>query len=93
MVLDLSTKIRPRSFVLSPNQQYGHRLVVDLYPREKKAAAPKVAKKLDEKRSVIIAIDAGHGGEDPGAIGSRGVREKDIVLKIARELEALRATR
>ena len=89
VVLDLSVRIRPRSFVLSPNQKYGHRLVVDLYPRDKKAATPTVAKKLDDKRAVIIAIDAGHGGEDPGAIGSRGVREKDIVLKIARELETL----
>ena len=34
----------------------------------------------------IIAIDAGHGGEDPGAIGKNGTREKDVVLAIAREL-------
>ncbi len=93
VVLDLSTRIRPRSFVLSPNQQYGHRLVVDLYPRTVQAKSPAVARKLDDKRDVIIAIDAGHGGEDPGAIGHRGVREKDVVLRIARELEALFAAR
>ena len=37
-------------------------------------------------REVVIAIDAGHGGEDPGAIGRKGAREKDVVLAIARRL-------
>ncbi|WP_227370163.1 N-acetylmuramoyl-L-alanine amidase [Halomonas sp. M20] len=41
------------------------------------------------KRDIIIAVDAGHGGEDPGAIGPRGTREKDIVLAIARQLEKI----
>ena len=39
-------------------------------------------------RDILIAIDAGHGGEDPGAIGPRRIREKDVVLAIARQLEA-----
>ncbi|AIL63935.1 N-acetylmuramoyl-L-alanine amidase [Pseudomonas alkylphenolica] len=39
------------------------------------------------KRDIVIAIDAGHGGEDPGAIGSKGQHEKDIVLSIAKELQ------
>jgi len=47
-----------------------------------KAKAPKV------DRLVIIAIDAGHGGEDPGARGKRGTREKDVTLAIARRLKA-----
>ncbi|NWB83254.1 N-acetylmuramoyl-L-alanine amidase [Pseudomonas gingeri] len=39
------------------------------------------------KRDIIVVIDAGHGGEDPGASGSRGQHEKDVVLAIARELQ------
>jgi N-acetylmuramoyl-L-alanine amidase len=42
----------------------------------------------DEGRDVVVAIDAGHGGQDPGAIGRAGLREKDVVLDISRELAA-----
>jgi len=41
------------------------------------------------RRDLIVAIDAGHGGEDPGAIGKRGTREKNIVMSISRKLEKL----
>lgn len=41
---------------------------------------------VDSDRSVVVAIDAGHGGQDPGAIGRNGTREKDVVLAIARAL-------
>ncbi len=44
---------------------------------------------LKSQRNIIIAIDAGHGGEDPGAIGYGGVREKKVVLAIAKKLEKL----
>lgn len=48
-------------------------------------AAPRApARKTD--RLIIIAIDPGHGGEDPGAVGPRGTREKDVVLQIAQRL-------
>jgi N-acetylmuramoyl-L-alanine amidase len=40
-------------------------------------------------RDVVIAIDAGHGGKDPGAHGPRGVREKDVTLRLARRLAAI----
>ena len=57
------------------------------------AAPPKPAPELPrdrlEQKPIIIAIDAGHGGEDPGAIGPSGVKEKDVALALAKELEAL----
>lgn len=92
VVLDLTSKIKPRSFVLKPILQYGDRLVIDLYDRDK---AVKTVRQVDrisrQLKDVIIAIDAGHGGDDPGAVGHGGVFEKDIVLAIARQLEALLA--
>jgi len=108
LVIDLSAQVTPKSFSLAPNQQYGHRLVVDLFDQES-AATPNLpstpadstpqlpvtptqpAAKLpvvpNGKRDIVIAIDAGHGGEDPGAIGPKGAREKDVVLAIAKELQ------
>ncbi|WP_045960027.1 N-acetylmuramoyl-L-alanine amidase AmiB [Xenorhabdus poinarii] len=47
------------------------------------------AKKARDARTVVIAIDAGHGGQDPGAIGQRGLKEKNVTLSVARKLEAL----
>ncbi len=41
---------------------------------------------LEEKRKIIIAIDPGHGGVDPGAIGFKGIKEKNVVLSIAKKL-------
>ncbi|SFG74223.1 N-acetylmuramoyl-L-alanine amidase [Neptunomonas qingdaonensis] len=91
IVLDLNQMIRPRSFDLKPNDQYGHRLVLDLFNLEKetvvKTATPE--RKGAQLRDIIIAIDAGHGGEDPGAIGAGRVREKDVVLGIAKEVGRL----
>ena len=93
IVLDLKNAVKPKSFVLKPHGAYGNRLVVDLF--DAKAAVKKVVVKRPaytykkKARDLIIAIDAGHGGEDPGAIGQRGTREKDVVLKIAKELERL----
>ncbi len=87
VVLDLASDIKPRSFQLEPNQQYGHRLVLDLIDengsRLEKATKPTVTHDSAGRRDVIVVIDAGHGGEDPGAIGPRGTREKDVVLKMA----------
>lgn len=88
VVLELNQAAKPKTFLLAPNDSYGHRLVVDLVAGD--AAAPVVrrapAAPTDRGRDVVIAIDAGHGGEDPGASGHGGVREKDVVLSIARKL-------
>ncbi len=93
VVLDLASDIKPRSFALEPNQQYGHRLVVDLIDekgsRIERATSPTVTQDSAGKRDIIVVIDAGHGGEDPGAIGPRGAREKDVVLRMAKTLADL----
>lgn len=93
LVLDLKTKVRPKSFLLKPTKQYGHRLVIDLEDLGVRPVA-KVARTVTATpkgapRDVIIAIDAGHGGDDPGASGQRGTREKVVVLAIAKQLERL----
>ncbi|MDZ7753558.1 MAG: N-acetylmuramoyl-L-alanine amidase [Gammaproteobacteria bacterium] len=90
IVLDLKHKMRPKTFMLQPSDNYGHRLVLDLYPSDGATAPAPTVKRVQQGRAlrdVVIAIDAGHGGEDPGAIGPRGTREKDVVFEIARELE------
>ncbi len=88
LVFDLHDQISPRSFLLAPSGKAGHRLVLDLRGSEKKSdktTAKKAPKK--ELRDVIIAIDAGHGGRDPGATGRNGTKEKTITLQLAKKLE------
>ena len=90
VVLDLKRPVRARSFVLKPNAPYGHRLVIDLESlasQRKTRLAPKESVPPRRLRDVVIAIDPGHGGEDPGAIGQGRGREKDVVLQIARRLK------
>ena len=93
VVIDLEGHPKYKSFLLTPYENYGHRLVIDLY-HEASSAEQKVFKKsVPERpvglRDIVIAIDAGHGGEDPGAHGRHGTNEKDVVLSIARRLETL----
>jgi N-acetylmuramoyl-L-alanine amidase len=90
VVLELNADVKPRSFFLKANDQAGDRLVLDLYDKSPQAkAAPTKSVHQSDRRDIIIAIDAGHGGEDPGAIGPNRKREKDVVLAIAKELDAL----
>lgn len=87
VVLDLAVAVRVNSFALQPNEQYGHRLVVDLHDlavEQKAKTAEDFVDRGPGPRKIVVAIDAGHGGEDPGARGPRGTREKDVVLAIAR---------
>ncbi|HTE42844.1 MAG TPA: N-acetylmuramoyl-L-alanine amidase [Steroidobacteraceae bacterium] len=102
IVLDVAGAVTARSFTIDPTPQdsQGHRLVIDLTaPGALTAATPsrstsnplQVVKSLDEinrGRDLVIAIDAGHGGKDPGAIGRRGTQEKDVALEIACKLKA-----
>lgn len=128
LVLDLKSEVNPQAFVLAPVGEYGHRLVLDLYPLvppdpllaflekaeskrsgEAEEAPSKPAAHASEvaepaparqggrasarksgpapKRLIIVALDPGHGGEDPGARGQSGTNEKDITLAIARRLK------
>jgi N-acetylmuramoyl-L-alanine amidase len=86
IVLDLVRPIQAKSFLAAPNDRYGYRLVIDLGVSQGIDTPVKVEHAPPDARDLIIAIDAGHGGEDPGAIGMHGTREKDVVLAIAREL-------
>lgn len=137
LVFDLKADVKPEVFTLRPIAEYGHRLVLDIYPAlatdpliamlEKNQTPPSSATSLPSVpsvatagatgkpaepapqpeaarppapaqtpptplaaksgRTIIIAIDAGHGGEDPGAKGRKGTREKDVTLAIARRLK------
>jgi N-acetylmuramoyl-L-alanine amidase len=120
VVFDLKHEVKPQVFILPPIGEYGHRLVLDLYPlvpadpllalldqlekpqapaapAEDKAppaqAAPPVTgkpairPKAPAARLIIVAVDAGHGGEDPGARGRGGTYEKNVTLAIARKLK------
>jgi len=89
IVLDLNNSVSPKSFTLKANEKYGNRLVVDLYGKAK-SVSKTVDKILERKnRKIIIAIDAGHGGEDPGALGPKKVLEKTVALQISKKIEKL----
>jgi N-acetylmuramoyl-L-alanine amidase len=138
LVLDLKTEVKPQLFMLKPVGDYGHRLVLDVYPlvpadplmallqksesktvanEQDKApapAAPEVPRyesraeaRIEARpepapnpeqparvkpvvaRMVTIVVDAGHGGEDPGAKGRGGSREKHVTLTIAKKLKSI----
>ena len=122
LVLDLKEAVKPQIFVLAPVGDYGHRLVLDLYPavpidplmallqkeqldpaaagpvdpgatknlgEPKDAGKPRGVPRPAVARLITVAVDAGHGGEDPGAKGRRGTYEKNVTLLIARKLKAV----
>ncbi len=86
VVMDLSGPAEPRSFLVPPDGRFGHRVVIDIAGRATSDARPPTPRKAATGRDLVIAIDAGHGGKDPGAMGRRGTREKDVALAIARKL-------
>ncbi len=100
LVFDLKKRARPQVLILPPTGGGSHRLVIDLphgggketviadrpdVPRQESAAHSGSG----SFRDLVVAIDPGHGGKDPGAIGRGGTREKDIVLNIGLQLRDL----
>lgn len=85
IVLDVQAGVKAKSFALMPNEQFGHRVVVEL----KNGAADEPPVGVKSLRDIVVAIDAGHGGEDPGARGHSGTWEKDVALQISREIAGL----
>jgi N-acetylmuramoyl-L-alanine amidase len=91
LVFDLGAPVAFQIFMVAAVGGHMDRMVIDLYPRGKSGFDSKAsaAKLTDSKKDYIVVIDAGHGGEDPGAVGYHGLKEKDVVLKIARSLARL----
>jgi N-acetylmuramoyl-L-alanine amidase len=109
LVFDLRTVVKPRSFLLKPNKDKPHRLVIDLYDNDvitqktidniNQTSSTSNQSTLSEpstlpasktnRRDIIIVVDPGHGGEDPGAIGPKRIQEKDVVLDIAKRLATM----
>jgi len=102
IVIELKGEIKPQVFTLKPIGEYGHRLVLDLYPVQEidplmalleksevrdEPGKDKPAHRPDITRMVTIVLDPGHGGEDPGAVGRGGSYEKNVTLSIARRLK------
>ncbi len=86
VVLDLNQDVRSRSFTVSPNSQFGDRLVIDLQRVGSLTTVKRASEKYRPGRDIVVAVDPGHGGYEPGAIGRGGTREKDVALSIAKEL-------
>ena len=88
VVLDLNEAVRSRSFTAGPNSKYGDRLVIDLQRNGSLHAVKTASQSYQPGRDIVVAIDPGHGGHDPGAIGRGKTREKDVALQISRTLAA-----
>ncbi|MDX1405432.1 MAG: N-acetylmuramoyl-L-alanine amidase, partial [Woeseiaceae bacterium] len=86
VVLDLNQSVRSRSFTAGPNERYGDRLVIDLHQQGNLRAVKRAADEYQRGRDIVIAVDPGHGGHDPGAIGRARTREKDVALAVGRLL-------
>ncbi|RTR40693.1 AMIN domain-containing protein [Shewanella canadensis] len=88
LVIDLTKPVKASLFALPPTAPYGNRLVVDLDDSRSVSTAKKTSQPKQRLRDVIVAIDAGHGGDDPGSIGPTGIYEKKVVLEIAKKVQA-----
>ena len=86
-VLDLKAQLGYDSFLLPPGAVYGHRLVVDVKPVGDSPRESNNPVDGATEKDYVVVIDPGHGGDDPGALGRRGTREKKVVLAISERLK------
>lgn len=86
VVLDLNDNVRSRSFTAGPNSQYGDRLVIDLQHSGNLQTVKRASEGYRPGRDIVVAIDPGHGGHDPGAVGRGRTKEKDVALAVSRKL-------
>jgi N-acetylmuramoyl-L-alanine amidase len=102
IVIDLKQTILQHNFNIAPDKNAGHRFVIDVVKQAKKGktqkkfkSKPMTSTNLSQKKAswknkrIVVAIDAGHGGVDPGAHGPQGTLEKRVVLAIAKKLAGL----
>ena len=86
VVLDLNEVVRSRSFTAGPNDRYGERLVIDLQRQGSLQAVKRASEAYVQGRKIVIAVDPGHGGHDPGAVGRARTKEKDVALAVGQLL-------
>tara|TARA_R110002167_G_scaffold118143_4_gene294506 strand:+ start:5702 stop:7069 length:1368 start_codon:yes stop_codon:yes gene_type:complete len=89
VVIELNKKLDTTVFSLPPTTPYNDRLVIDLSDDNPAPSIILNAQTASSERNIVVVIDAGHGGEDPGSIGGGGSYEKDVTLSISKYLEAL----
>ena len=89
VVLDLKSAVTHKDFTLKANDKFGNRLVVDVFSKNTSSGRSVEEFVEQSDRKIVIAIDAGHGGVDPGALGPNRMREKIVVLQISKRLEKL----
>jgi N-acetylmuramoyl-L-alanine amidase len=89
IVVDLKQTVTAKSHKLATNNADSHHLIIDLHDKTAAKTQQTAAKDKDGKKRFIVAIDAGHGGDDPGAKGPHGTLEKQVTLSIAKKLQAL----
>ena len=87
LVADLKSNVTVKSFLIPAEGRKKDRLVIDLFHQSSESAEILPVKTYaNSARDLVIAIDAGHGGKDPGSIGKHGTKEKLVVMQIAKRL-------